>query len=255
MSDYLMQATGITKHYAGVEALGNAEIRVKEGEIVALLGGNGAGKSTLVRILAGVQEADSGEVCVDGRVVRYTNPHEARRAGIETVYQDLAVADNLDVTANLFLGREEIFRPWVRFLRHRQMREHAEHLLESFGISGVPATERLDQLSGGQRQIVAICRAAAWGSRLVILDEPTAALGVRETKQVLDFMARLRDSNVGVIWVSHNIGQVFEYADRVTVMSHGRTICDVPIGQTSVDEVSQMIVSGRAPEHLAKSVA
>lgn len=243
----LFEARQVAKSYGGVEAISEADVAIGPGEIVALVGDNGAGKSTLIKLLAGAVQPTSGGLYVDGREVSFHGPLDARGAGIETIYQDLAVADNLTVAANLFLGRE-IRRsgPMGRlgFMNHREMRRQAEAVLERFDVRGVPTTAMLDQLSGGQRQIVAICRAAAWGSRLVILDEPTAALGVRESAKVLDFMRNLRSEGIAVLWVSHNMQQVVEVADRAVVMRLGRSIATVGIGDSSVEALVGLIVSG-----------
>jgi ABC-type sugar transport system ATPase subunit len=245
----LYEARNVAKRYGGVEAVSHADLVLDRGEIVALVGDNGAGKSTLIKIMSGAEIPDGGELILNGHRVSFAGPLGARRLGIETVYQDLALADNLDVTANLFLGRAIRRRPplgWCGILDHRRMRREARELLEGLGVSGIPVAERLDQLSGGQRQIAAITRAVAWGSRVVILDEPTAALGVRESRTVLDFMRGLRERGSGVIWVSHNMQQVVEIADRAVVMRRGNSIADLDVKESTVERIVNLIVGGVA---------
>jgi simple sugar transport system ATP-binding protein len=243
----LYEARNVAKRYGGVEAVSHADLVLDRSEIVALVGDNGAGKSTLIKVMSGAEIPDAGELILDGHRVSFAGPLGARRLGIETVYQDLALADNLDVAANLFLGRAIRRRPplgWFGILDHRRMRREARELLEGFGVRGIPVDERLDQLSGGQRQIAAISRAAAWGSSVVILDEPTAALGVRESSRVLDFMRTLKERGTGVIWVSHNMQQVVEVADRAVVMRRGRSIANLDVKESTVERIVNLIVGG-----------
>lgn len=226
----VLRASGFAKNYGSVAALTSGDLTLDAGEIVALLGDNGAGKSTFVKLLAGAEAPTSGTLEVNGEEVQFSSPADARRVGIETIYQDLALADNLSVASNLFLGREVMRRAplgTLGLVNHAEMRARATRLLKELGVQGVPAAEKVDQLSGGQRQIVAICRAATFGSRIVILDEPTAALGVRESRRVLDFMVGLRERNLSVLWICHNMHQVQAVADRAVVMRLGQTVADI----------------------------
>ena len=221
----LLEAVSLTKHFGGVTALDDVSLWALAGEVTALVGENGAGKSTLIKCLSGVHAPDSGEIRVDGTPMKFGSPLEARLAGIETVYQELGLVEYLDVAMNIFLGRE-ICRPWWQgsILDRRTMRRRAREVLAGFGITNVdPATE-VRQLSGGQRQGVSIARATAWGARTIIMDEPTAALGVRESERVMDVIRRLRDANLCVLIVSHNIPQILAVADRVWVLRAGRLV-------------------------------
>ncbi|NOX31700.1 MAG: sugar ABC transporter ATP-binding protein [Actinobacteria bacterium] len=230
----LLAANGVSKSFGHVQALDSVNIAVHAGEIVALLGENGAGKSTFIKILAGVYAPDAGELLVDGRPVRFGSPAEALNAGVATVYQDLALVEQRDVASNLFLGRE--FTKGI-FVDRRRMYKEAEIAVESldFHIPSVRTT--VDLLSGGQRQAVAISRAVAMGGRIVILDEPTAALGVRESAAVLEMINNLREQGRGVILISHNLQHVLPLADRIFVLHRGR-----PAGVVTSEEATAEIV-------------
>jgi simple sugar transport system ATP-binding protein len=210
----------------------------------AIVGDNGAGKSTLIKIISGVLAPDAGEVRLQGQPVEISGPREARALGIETVYQDLALADHLDAAANLFLGREEL-QPaplsWLGFLDKREMRRRAEEELKRLKIRIPSVTQRVISLSGGQRQAIAVARAVAWGTRIVIMDEPTAALGVRESGMVLELIGGLRSHGIAVIMISHNLPEVFAVADRITVMRLGRTIATLTREATSLDGIVAMM--------------
>ena len=229
----VLRATGVEKRYGHVLALRGADLAVRPREIHALLGDNGAGKSTLIKILSGVQHADAGRFEIDGREVRLGSSVEAREAGIETVYQDLALALTLDAGENVFLGREIPTRGLLGrlgFIDRREMRRRALEQLAELGIGLRSPRAAVGALSGGQRQAVAIARAAVWGRRILVLDEPTAALGAVQTQVVLDLIRRARDDRgLSILWVSHNLPQVLEVADRVTVLRLGR---DVMTGST-----------------------
>jgi simple sugar transport system ATP-binding protein len=240
----LLEARGIQKHFGRVVALRGGNFGLRPNEVHAIVGDNGAGKSTLIKIISGVYSADGGELLLDGAPVTIGNPREARTLGIETVYQDLALADDLDAAANLFLGREEL-RPgplaWFGFLDKKAMRLRAEEEMRRLKID-IPSVERpVLSLSGGQRQAVAVARAVAWGRRIVIMDEPTAALGVRESGQVLELIKQVRAEGLAVIMISHNLPEVFMVADRITVLRLGRTITTLETAKTSLDSVVGMM--------------
>ncbi|HZS92750.1 MAG TPA: ATP-binding cassette domain-containing protein [Chloroflexota bacterium] len=223
----IMEARGISKHFGSVIALENADFEVYPGEIVALIGDNGAGKSTLIKILSGAMRPDTGTITFRGRPVDFHSPRDARAAGIETVYQDLALAPDLDVAANLFLGRE-IKQPGLLgrldFYNQRAMRERAAEHLRELKVNLRSIRQTVDTLSGGQRQSVAVARAVFWGKDLIILDEPTAALGVAQSGMVLQLMRRIRDAGTAVIFISHNMPHVWEVADRMIVLRRGRRV-------------------------------
>lgn len=232
-SNLLLEAVGITKSYGNVQALRGVNLDVREGEIVALIGDNGAGKSTLAKILAGVIHPDGGRFSMrtdEGLApVSFASPLDARQHGIETIYQDLALCNDLDATANLFLGRE-IMRTgllgWLGILDNATMRHDAGDVFDSLGVDVRGARRRLSAFSGGQRQGVAVCRAATWARKIVVMDEPTAALGVRQTANVLDLMRRVRDRGTSVILISHNMTDVLNVADRIQVMRLGQRVAE-----------------------------
>jgi fructose transport system ATP-binding protein len=241
----VLQARGVVKRFGHVTALDGADFELFAGEVLAVIGDNGAGKSTLIKVLSGALQPDDGEIRLEGEPVHFRSPLDARRAGIETVYQDLAVAPALDIASNLFLGRELRRRgPLGRVLRmvdKRAMRQEAGRQLAELKI-GIPSIrEAVENLSGGQRQGVAVARAAAWGRRLVIMDEPTAALGVKETGQVLDLIKRVRDRGLPVILISHDMPHVFELADRIQIMRLGKRVAVVtPQTHTMAEAVAIM---------------
>jgi len=253
----ILQARGLVKSYGHVIALNGADFELYPGEITAIIGDNGAGKSTLIKALSGAIQPDGGEILLDGENVRFRSPLEARRVGIETVYQDLAVAPALDIAANIFLGRElRRSGPSGRLLRaldKRAMRREAARHFSELKI-GIPSiTQPVENLSGGQRQGVAVARAAAWGRRLVIMDEPTAALGVKETRQVLDLILRVRERGLPVILISHDMPHVFELADRIQIMRLGRRVAVVTPQTHSMPE-AVAIMTGATPGELERSL-
>jgi fructose transport system ATP-binding protein len=237
----ILQATGLVKRYGHVTAIDGADFELYPGEILAVVGDNGAGKSSLIKALSGAVIPDSGEILLDGRPANFRSPLEARRAGIETVYQDLAVCPALDISTNLFLGREQRRKgPLGSLLRmvdkadmKRQAAEHMRNL--QIGIRSMG--QAVETLSGGQRQGVAVARAAAWAKKLVIMDEPTAALGVRESAQVLELIRRVRDNGLPVILISHNMPHVFEVADRIHIHRLGRRVAVVTPQSHTMHEV------------------
>jgi ABC-type sugar transport system ATPase subunit len=243
-NDVILQAEGVEKHFGRVVALRGADFELRNGEVHAIVGDNGAGKSTLIKIISGVFHADGGELRLDGRPVTISNPREARRLGIETVYQDLALADHLDAAANLFLGREVYLQPplsWFGFLDRKTMRKRAQEEMRRLKIGIQSVDQAVVNLSGGQRQAVAVARAIAWGTRIVIMDEPTAALGVRESSMVLELIKEVRNQGLAVIMISHNLPEVFAVADRITVLRLGRTITTLNTKDTTLESVVGMM--------------
>ncbi len=217
----LLQLVGVSKRFGAVQALSKVDFEVKEGEVMALVGDNGAGKTTLIKGIAGIYPYNEGEVYFDGKPVHLHSPHATAALGIEIVYQDLALADNLDVVANMFLGRERT--GFVGRLDEASMEKTCVETLNSLSVSTLRSVrQQVAGLSGGQRQAIAVAKAVMWNSRLVILDEPTAALGVAQTRQVLDLVKRLSDKGLGVVLISHNMIDVFEVADRITVLRLGQ---------------------------------
>jgi fructose transport system ATP-binding protein len=253
----ILEARGLVKRFGQVVALDGADFELYPGEIVALIGDNGAGKSTLIKALSGALQPDDGEIRLDGERVRFRSPGDARRAGIETVYQDLAVAPSLDIASNIFLGREVRWRgPFglgLRLLDKRRMRrEAAGHFAElEIGVQSI--TQPVETLSGGQRQGVAVARAAKWARRLAIMDEPTAALGVRETRQVLDLIQRVRKRGLPVILISHDMPHVFELADRILIMRLGRRVA-VVTPQTHTMPEAVAIMTGATKAELEQAM-
>jgi fructose transport system ATP-binding protein len=236
----LLTARGLTKAYGHVRALRGVDLDLYDGEILAIVGDNGAGKSTLIKILSGAIRPDSGELRVDGRRLELHGPADARAFGIETVFQDLAVVPSLDIAENLFLGRE-LRLPRVPFIDKRRMRRLARQHLATLNVGITSVRQRVETLSGGQRQAVAVARAHAFGRRIVIMDEPTAALGVRETAAVIDVIRRINEHGLSVILISHNLPQVIELADRVLVLRSGRHVGSVATNETSVEQVVRLI--------------
>ena len=236
----LLALEGVSKSFGPVEALSEVDFEVYPGEVVALVGDNGAGKSTLVKAMDGVQPADSGQMSFEGRSVDFSDPQAAVRLGIATVFQDLALCDNLDVVANLFLGQEVVGngRMPVHPLNETEMEQRALQLLEELSVTtlGSVRTE-VGSLSGGQRQSVAIARSLLGEPKVVLLDEPTAALGVAQTEQVLQLIGRLRERGMGVVVISHNLADVFRVADRIVVLRLGRRVADFDAKKASSEQV------------------
>jgi fructose transport system ATP-binding protein len=253
----ILEARDLVKHFGQVVALDGADFELYPGEIVAIIGDNGAGKSTLIKALSGALQPDGGEIRLDGDRVRFHSPGDARRAGIETVYQDLAVAPSLDIASNIFLGREARWRGplglGLRLLDKRKMRrEAAQHFAElQIGVQSI--TQPVENLSGGQRQGVAVARAAKWARRLAIMDEPTAALGVRETRQVLDLIQRVRERGLPVILISHDMPHVFELADRILIMRLGKRVA-VVTPQTHTMPEAVAIMTGATKSELEQAM-
>jgi D-xylose transport system ATP-binding protein len=245
----LLDVRGAAKSYGAVRALDGVDLHVDEGEIVALLGDNGAGKSTLVKAIGGVHRLDDGEVRVDGRPVDMRSPADARRLGIETLHQDLALFDNLSALANFFIGRERRRPRWLgrlALLDTKAMAREWDERLDALQVR-IPGAQRdVGVLSGGQRQAIAVLRAVAFAGRLVILDEPTAALGVRESRQVLDLVRRLPESGVAVVLISHNLEHVAQVADRAVVLRQGRLAGEAAPTEDNHEALVAMIVGASA---------
>jgi simple sugar transport system ATP-binding protein len=240
MAEPLLQARGIVKNFGRVRALRGANFTVNRGEVVALVGDNGAGKSTLVKTLAGVLHPDEGEITFEGNRVEIHSPLEARALGIETVYQDLALAAELDPAANLFMGRE-VVRGGVLgklgFLDKAEMHRRADDAFKSLGIGLQDSSAPVATMSGGQRQGVAVSRAVTWASKVVFMDEPTAALGVVQTRHVLELIGRVREQGLSVVLISHNMPEVFEVADRIEVLRLGERVAQFKRQDTTMEEV------------------
>jgi D-xylose transport system ATP-binding protein len=251
----LLELEGVSKRFGPVQALDRVDFAVHGGEVVGLVGDNGAGKSTLVKTIAGIHSADEGTLRFDGREIKVSRPQDATRLGIATVYQDLALCDNLDVVANIFLGQEEVAPgpgEVSRQLDEAKMEHRAGELLSSLAVTIPSVRTEVGTLSGGQRQQVAVARSLLGEPRVVLLDEPTAALGVPQTKQVLGLIGRLKERGLGVVVISHNLANVFEVADRIVVLRLGRAAGDFKAEQTTEEHVVSAITgigeggSGRA---------
>jgi D-xylose transport system ATP-binding protein len=239
----LLECRGVSKAFGAVRALYQVDFEVRHGEVMALVGDNGAGKSTLIKGVVGIHPFDEGEVLFDGERVRIHGPREAARLGIEVVYQDLALADNLDVVANMFLGRERTRAGYL--LDESSMERSSRETLDSLSVTSLRSVRQaVAGLSGGQRQAIAVAKAVMWNSRLVILDEPTAALGVAQTRQVLDLVRRLAERGLGVVIISHNLHDIFEAADRITVLRLGQLAAVLNKSETNEQEVVQAITAG-----------
>ncbi len=248
----ILRARRLVKTFGRVVGLDGVSLELYPGEVLAVIGDNGAGKSTLIKCLTGAEIPDEGEIFLDGKPVHFKRPQDARAAGIETVYQNLAVSPALDVAANLFLGREVrkkgILGSVFRVVDQKGMRQKAKDELKELGISTLQdVTVPVENLSGGQRQAVAVARAAAFGSKVVVLDEPTAALGVRESNQVLELIKNLRDRGIPVILISHNMPQVFDVADRIHIQRLGKRAATItPESHSMTDAVAIMTGAARA---------
>ena len=239
-----LELRGISKSFGSVEALKDVDFEVRDAEVMALVGDNGAGKSTLIKCVAGIYSIDEGEIRYEGEHVTIHGPKDAAKLGIEVVYQDLALCDNLDVVQNMYLGREAHDR--LQVLKEPEMEHKTAETLESLAVTTIRSIrQRVASLSGGQRQSVAVARAVMWNSRVVILDEPTAALGVAQTRQVLELVKRLSDQGLAVVIVSHNLLDVFEVAHRITVLRLGRNVGVFEREQVTQTQIVEAITSGK----------
>ena len=246
----MLEVRNVRKHFGPVVALDDVSISVEAGKVAAIVGDNGAGKSTLVKILTGVHQPTSGELVFDGQPVVMHDPDEARRIGVETLFQDLALVDDLTIWQNLFLGRELTWGGPLRLTRKRAMAEQARQMLS--GLQNIPSIEaRVRRLSGGQRQAVAISRAVGWNAKLTIMDEPTAALGVRERTEVENLIERLRDQGRTFLLISHNFDQVMRLSNEIWIMRNGRVVGHRRTDETSGDELVAFI-TGAKPAELGK---
>ena len=240
----LLECKQVSKAFGAVQALYRVDFEVRPGEVMALVGDNGAGKSTLIKGIAGIYPYDEGEVLVDGKRVNIHGPRDAARLGIEVVYQDLALADNLDVVANMFLGRERTIGTLV--LDESSMERSSRETLDGLSVTTLKSVRQaVAGLSGGQRQSVAVAKCVMWNSSVVILDEPTAALGVAQTRQVLNLVRRLAERNLAVAIVTHNLHDVFEVADRITVLRLGQRVALFERAKTTQQEVVHAITAGK----------
>ena len=245
MAAPLVEMRNISKQFGGVQALTDAHLDLFPGEVLGVLGHNGAGKSTLVKILAGAETANEGSILIGGREAAIADPNDARHFGIETIYQELALCGNLDAPANLFMGRE--LHKWG-FLRQRAMQEEAREALSRLNIR-IPSLEtEVRLMSGGQRQCISISRAVHFDTRILIMDEPTAALGMEESRKVMDLIDELKSQGLGIIWISHDIHEVYNFTDRITILSGGRNVITASTRTFLQDEIVSMIISGRPVE-------
>lgn len=243
MNAPLLETRGVTKRYGNLEALRGVDFHIEANEIVALLGDNGAGKSTLVKLLSGINPPTSGELFSKGRKITINTRQESEDIGIETIYQDMAVVDDMEIWRNMFLGRE--LRNALGFLKETEMKSMTMSELSSgVDISGIDSADQLvGSLSGGQKQAVAIARAVHFRKSILLLDEPTSALSVRETNKLLDYISNLRGRGTSAVFVTHNIYHAYEICDRFVVMSHGTKVHDIAKGDTSVDDLTQMVIN------------
>ncbi|GGD02866.1 ATP-binding cassette domain-containing protein [Aureimonas glaciei] len=249
----VLSARGLNKRYGRVVAIDNADFDLRPGEILAVIGDNGAGKSTLIKAVSGAVIPDSGEVLLDGAPITFDNPQGARDAGIETVYQQLALSPALSIADNMFLGREirrqGFLGDWLRMLDKPRMRQIARDKLSELGLMTIQNIDQpVETLSGGQRQGVAVARAAAFGSKVLILDEPTAALGVKESRKVLDLILEVRSRGLPIVLISHNMPHVFEIADRIHIHRLGRRLCVIDPKSATMSDAVALMTGAKAPE-------
>jgi ABC-type sugar transport system ATPase subunit len=256
--EVVLEARNMARRFGAVVALSDASLSLNRHEVLGLVGDNGAGKSTLLKILSGVLTADTGTIRLEGREIQLRRPADALEAGIETVYQDLALVDTMSAHQNVYLGREELsksrLRRFFNLVDDREMRKRSREVLDAMAVKVPSVNVSVKGMSGGQRQCLAIARAVLWGRSIVILDEPTAALGVRETGQVLDVIRDLRNHKVSVIVVSHNMQQIMSIADRITVMRLGQTVATRVVKQTDVSEIVGLITGAIGTDPQSESL-
>lgn len=247
----VLEINALAKSYGAVEALKGVDLVVNQGDVLALCGDNGAGKSTLIKVVSGAERPSAGTIRLNGKAVAFASPYDALAKGIATIYQDLALAPRLSIAENVFLGAEltkpMLGLPFATRLDKARMRNEAAGYLARLGLELADLRSPVEQLSGGQRQAVAICRALHWNAELIILDEPTAALGVRETQRVLDLIRRLRDGGHTIILISHNMSDVVAVASRVAILRGGRKVADMPTAGLDADRLAHMVMVG--PSH------
>ena len=246
----LVEMRGIRVAFGGVHAVDNVSIDLRKGEVMGLVGGNGAGKSTLIRTLSGAHRADSGEIVIDGKPATISNPRDAKALNIECIYQTLALADNVDAPANVFLGRE--VTTWWGTIDDGAMEDATRKVMGRLNPNFTRFTTPVKSLSGGQRQAVAIARAVHFNARIMIMDEPTAALGPAETAQVRDLIRQLKNEGIGIFLISHDIHDVFDLSDRISVMYHGRLVGTMNKDDVNTDDVLAMIILGKKPEEASR---
>lgn len=241
----ILEVKSISKHFGGVIALDNVDFKLMKGEVLGIVGDNGAGKSTLIKIISGVLQKDNGEIFYKGKEVEINDPKDAKRLGIETVYQDLALVDLLNVPANIFMGREVkykgVFGKVFGFLNFREMSIESKRLLQGLQVNIEDLNSKVMYLSGGQRQAIAISKVVYWGKEIVILDEPTAALGVKESKNVLELIKKLKKHGISVIIISHNLQHIFSVVDRIMILRRGKKVGTKEAHNTGADEIVSMI--------------
>lgn len=244
----LVEMRNICKHFSGLHALTDANLDLYPGEVVGVLGHNGAGKSTLMKILAGAHTANSGEILIGGQLANIRTPNDARAYGIETIYQELALCGNLDAPANLFMGREKT--KWG-FLQKRAMKRETEEALDRLNIRIKSLDTDVEMMSGGQRQSIAIGRAVHFDAKIIIMDEPTAALGMEESRKVIEIIKDLKSHGIGILWISHDIHDVYSFTDRIAIFHGGRNVITARTQDFTQDEIVSMIISGRPVKHEA----
>lgn len=244
----LLNLVGVSKSYGPVKALQGVDLEVHDGDAIAICGDNGAGKSTLIRVVSGAELPTSGKMFIRNDSVAFRNPHDALQKGVATIYQDLALATRSRIYENIFMGAEltKQILPFLRILDKRGMKREAQKYIGQLNDDLRDMTVRVENLSGGQRQAVAISRALRWNADLIIMDEPTASLGVRETAQVLDLIRRLHDSGKTIIIISHDMSDVVSVANRVAILKQGRKVIDQPLGNLTADDLSHMVMTGEA---------
>ncbi|MBU2959069.1 ATP-binding cassette domain-containing protein [Paracoccus sp. 1_MG-2023] len=256
MTDPILSARGLVKRYGRVTAMDGADFDLFPGEILAVIGDNGAGKSSLIKALSGAVRPDEGEIRLGGKKINFSSPLDARNAGIETVYQTLALSPALSISDNMFMGREirkpGVMGKWFRMLDKQAMDDFARRKLSELGLMTIQNIgQPVETLSGGQRQGVAVARAAAFGSRVIILDEPTAALGVKESRRVLDMIQDVRSRGIPIVLISHNMPHVFEVADRIHIHRLGRRLCTIDPKEHSMSDAVAYMTGARVPDGVA----
>ncbi len=246
-SNSLVEMRSISKNFGGLQALKNVSLELYSGEVLGVLGHNGAGKSTLIKILAGAETSSAGTILVDGRETHVRGPKDARACGIETIYQELALCGNLNAPSNLYMGRE--INKWG-FLDKKAMKKETASALRRLNIRINSLETEVETMSGGQRQAISISRAVHFDTKILIMDEPTAALGMDESKQVMDLTVELKKQGLGIIWISHDIHEVYNFTDRITILHGGENVITGPTRDFTEDEIVSMIISGRPVERL-----
>ncbi|MEK9569450.1 MAG: ATP-binding cassette domain-containing protein [Paracoccaceae bacterium] len=246
-SNSLVEMRSISKNFGGLQALKNVSLELYSGEVLGVLGHNGAGKSTLIKILAGAETSSAGTILVDGRETQVRGPKDARACGIETIYQELALCGNLNAPSNLYMGRE--INKWG-FLDKKAMKKETASALRRLNIRINSLETEVEAMSGGQRQAISISRAVHFDTKILIMDEPTAALGMDESKQVMDLTVELKKQGLGIIWISHDIHEVYNFTDRITILHGGENVITGPTRDFTEDEIVSMIISGRPVERL-----